>query len=577
MERKRQAWLAWASVSLLAVLCAVVAVLQYRWIGGISEAERQRLQSHLQVQLDSLRRNFNDAIVSPARALLPDNDLIDRSGWEVAFGYQYTRWKQSHAPLFRQIGVAVPRDGSLAHYNMDLESGRLVESAWPAGWNSLRDRLTARLNRVPLGPHDARDYALFELPRFGPDPGGGMHEQEWLILELDLAYIRGTLVPELLARYLPDYDAEIAVNQAPDVIVYPAAETANQRIGPKADASVTLLDNPGGGRGEPGGPPPGANFQGGRPLGMDFEKGPGRRGFGGPPAPPAQRVQVEPWRLSVRHKSGSLEALVRQTRLRNLIVSAGLLLLIVATSAMLVRFSRQAQRLAEMQMDFVAGVSHELRTPLTVIRTAAFNLRGKMSHMPEQVERYGRLIQDEAEKLGALMEQVLSFSRTRAGAAIREPAPVPVSELIDRCLDSAIRGKQQSGLVVEKQIPADLPCVLADEMALRHALLNLIENAVKYGTEGSNWIGIFASEVADAKGPAVEIRIADRGPGIPHDELERIFDPFFRGRRALRDQLHGTGLGLSIVKKTIEAHGGSVRAHSTPGSLTEFILRLPLI
>ena len=95
------------------------------------------------------------------------------------------------------------------------------------------------------------------------------------------------------------------------------------------------------------------------------------------------------WTLMVRHRSGSLEKLVEQARRRNLALSAGLLLLIVATVATLVRFSRQAQRLAELQINFVAGVSHELRTPLTVIRTAAYNLRGRMAERPEHVERYG--------------------------------------------------------------------------------------------------------------------------------------------------------------------------------------------
>jgi signal transduction histidine kinase len=281
------------------------------------------------------------------------------------------------------------------------------------------------------------------------------------------------------------------------------------------------------------------------------------------------------WSLLVRHKAGSLEALVERARVRNLAISGGLLLLIVATVAMLVRFSRQAQRLAELQMSFVAGVSHELRTPLTVIRTAAFNLRGKLSQQPGQVERYGTLIQGESEKLTALVEQVLDFAKAEAGAAIRQREPAAVAELIEQSVQSSQALAEKAGVVVEKQIAPGLPRILADETAMRHALQNLIDNALKYGAGGSSWVGISARAVGDGAGQAVEITVTDRGRGIPRDEQKHIFDPFFRGRGAVEDQIHGTGLGLDIVKRTVEAHGGSVRVRSTPGKITEFTLRIP--
>jgi signal transduction histidine kinase len=90
-------------------------------------------------------------------------------------------------------------------------------------------------------------------------------------------------------------------------------------------------------------------------------------------------------------------------------------------------------------------------------------------------------------------------------------------------------------------------------------------------------MGIRAAAATDANGPAVAIHVADRGPGIPTDEQKHVFDPFFRGRRAVQDQVHGTGLGLSLVKKIVEAHGGTVAVHSGPGKGTEFVLRLPAV
>jgi signal transduction histidine kinase len=276
--------------------------------------------------------------------------------------------------------------------------------------------------------------------------------------------------------------------------------------------------------------------------------------------------------LLVRHHAGSVEEIVARARLRNIALSGSILLLILATVTWLFRISRQAQRLAELQMNFVAGVSHELRTPLTVIRTAAFNLRGKIATRPDQVERYGRLIQDESEKLAVLVEQILRYGSSRTGRVIREREPVSMELLIEEGVRSS---RVSPELVLEKHLAPGLPLVLADEQALKHALRNLIDNAVKYGTEGNNWIGVFACTVEDEHGQAVEFRVADRGPGIPFEEQPHIFDPFFRGRRAVQDQIHGTGLGLNLVKKIVEAHGGTISVRSEPMKGTEFTVRIP--
>jgi len=130
---------------------------------------------------------------------------------------------------------------------------------------------------------------------------------------------------------------------------------------------------------------------------------------------------------------------------------------------------------------------------------------------------------------------------------------------------------------VDTEIQPGLPSVLGDSMALRHALQNLINNAVKYGTDGVKWIGLFARATSGVSGNMIEIRVQDRGPGIPREEQGHIFDAFFRGRRAVRDQIHGTGLGLNLVKKIVEAHGGTVDVQSEPGAGTTFIVKLPAL
>jgi signal transduction histidine kinase len=279
--------------------------------------------------------------------------------------------------------------------------------------------------------------------------------------------------------------------------------------------------------------------------------------------------------MSVRHRAGSLEAVVSQARWRNLAVTAGVLILMAASVGALVRYTRRAQKLAGLQMDFVAGVSHELRTPLTVIHTAAHNLRGVVTHNPAQVERYGALIQQESGRLKDLVEQVLQFAGAQAGRAIQTREPLSIEKVIEESLESSKAVIQETRCVVEKNIDAGLPRVLGDPMALKHAVENLLANAAKYGSAGGNWIGVSASKTGDSGRAAVEIRVADHGPGIPEDEREHVFEPFFRGRRAVQDQIHGAGLGLNLAKKIVEAHGGSIRLNNAPAQGAEFIVRIP--
>jgi signal transduction histidine kinase len=392
----------------------------------------------------------------------------------------------------------------------------------------------------------------------------GPPDGERLLLEFDPAYLRERLFPDYVNRYLTDsgrldYDVEVVAAARPSPVIYETLMDAANPIGASADAEVRLL-------GPRMGPVPfgGSPFRRPPPDGRPDEPGFGAPGEPGPPPEPGM------WVLRVRHRAGSLEALVQQVRLRNLTVSSGLLLLILVTALMLVRFSRQAQRLAELEMNFVAGVSHELRTPLTVIHTAAFNLRGKLAQQPEQVEKYGALIQRESSKLGALVEQVLRFAS--AGRVARKPEPIDVAALIERSLPP---GGENADLTIEKQLPADLPAVLADAEAASLALRNLVDNAIKHGTADGRWIGIAATPVPSREGLAVEISVSDHGPGIPADELEHVFEPFFRGQYAIAEQIHGTGLGLSLVKRMVETQGGSVRVESEPGRGAVFFIRLP--
>ena len=150
---------------------------------------------------------------------------------------------------------------------------------------------------------------------------------------------------------------------------------------------------------------------------------------------------------------------------------------------------------------------------------------------------------------------------------------VLVEQLIDDALSASAQVIGESGCRVERDLPSAPFAVIGDATALQHVLQNLIANAAKYGAIGG-WIGISAAPSADKPGQ-VEICVADKGMGISKSETGQIFEPFFRGKKAVEDQIHGTGLGLSLAKRIVEGNAGNIFVKSEIGKGSQFIVRLP--
>jgi signal transduction histidine kinase len=139
----------------------------------------------------------------------------------------------------------------------------------------------------------------------------------------------------------------------------------------------------------------------------------------------------------------------------------------------------------------------------------------------------------------------------------RDKEPVRIDTVIQEGVAACRHVLEKTGCTVEFNTPSELPLVLADGAALSQVIQNLVENAAKHGGDRSKWIGISANPITNRATLSIQIRVTDRGKGIPRDERKYIFDPFFRGDRAMRDQIHGTGLGLNLVKQIVDAHGGA--------------------
>jgi two-component system phosphate regulon sensor histidine kinase PhoR len=294
--------------------------------------------------------------------------------------------------------------------------------------------------------------------------------------------------------------------------------------------------------------------------------------MGAPPGPPgARREAREAWRLIVAHRAGSLSAAVAKTRARNLAIGLGVLALLGGSAAFLAVAGHRARALARQQVTFVAAVSHELRTPLAAIRSAGQNLADGVVNDPEQVRRYGAMVQREGERLTALVEQTLELSGMLGRGRSVRLEEVDPAHLVDEVL-SEVRPREP----VEVDVPPGLGPVVADGVALRSALRNLVDNALKHGA--GRGVAVHA-RMAGMAGGARELQLVveDGGPGVPSGEAEHLFEPFYRGAAAREQGVPGSGLGLSLVRHVAEAHGGRVSVGAGPGGRgVAFTLHLPL-
>jgi signal transduction histidine kinase len=277
------------------------------------------------------------------------------------------------------------------------------------------------------------------------------------------------------------------------------------------------------------------------------------------------------WMVAVQHREGSLEAAVDSFRVRNLGVSLGVLALLAAALAMIVVSTRRSQRLAELQMGFVAGVSHELRTPLAVIRSAADNLADGLISSEDQVRKYGSLIRDEGRRLTDMVEQTLAFASAQSGRREYKSERIDAAELIESVAKENADAAAAAGFTVETNIAPGLQPVRGDAAALRQCVSNLLRNAFKYGGD-QRWAALSAQP---GNGETI-IRVEDRGIGIEPADLPHVFEPFYRGRQASENQTPGSGLGLSLARDAVEAMGGRLSVESRVGRGSVFSLSLPV-
>ena len=377
----------------LVALLGLLAILQYRWLGQVSEAEHERMSANLHTAITNFANDF-DREIARVFFYFHLSPRVAAASRTKHLAEQYDLW-QDDSPnpgLVRALFLARRDDaGRFGLMRLDPATGRFESTSWMAELDPLQKHLQdlrvagpPRREPIPLIVRDDIPALVIPAHRSGPRNRFGNRRERFtrpgldafVIVQLALPYIEDTFLPELANRYFEargELDYELVVFRADDsrTIIFQSTPGTPFLAG---DASARLL-----------GPvrvddlhrlwlETGFGGEGARRLystgGQPFGRGRGRR----TPFPDTELEQVGAWQLIVRHRAGSLEAAVSQARRRNLAVSLGVLALLAVSVAMIVLSTQRAQRLAKQQVEFVAGVTHELQTPLAVIRSAGQNL-----------------------------------------------------------------------------------------------------------------------------------------------------------------------------------------------------------
>jgi signal transduction histidine kinase len=595
-DRQKVSWQLIAG-AVLGVLLIALAVLQYRWIGEVGEAERARMRAGLQTRAADFSQEFDRELTRFYLAFHLEPDAADRDpARSVAEGLDTVQSMPAGAGLVREVFLLEARgsrDAVLQRF--DPSTHAMQPAEWPPALVEWRARA---FRQGPPGPAaglpifmaDAVDASapalIIPVPFIRriddgaghvavvPNPGAAARS---LIVWLDADRLRQQLLEPLIAKYFgaaqdSEYAVSIVQRDKPSNVVYSSApQTIDERsadvVSGLFDLRLEEMTHVAGVVSDHALPAPARATRDRVAITIV------RRGSAGD----ASRALITSsgsqgaWQLRARYRSGSLETIVAGSRRRNMAITFAILGLLGAAFALVIAASQRQRRLARQQMEFVASVSHELRTPLAVICSAGENLADGVVSDSAQVKTYGSLIETEGRRLGDMVERVLLFAGIGSGSRTSVRADVDLVRVVDDAVAgiSGEAGARQVAIEVHRAV--SLPALLGDAEALRSAVQNIIGNAVKYSPAGAT-VDVAVELLNDA---IVRIRVADRGIGIDREDLPHIFQPFYRGRRALDSQVRGTGIGLSVVLHVVRSHGGDVHIDSRAGEGTTVTIVLP--
>jgi len=571
-------------------LLPIMAYFQYTWLGQLSEAETVRTRSNLKISADRFSEDFDGKLTMIYETFQIEAGL---NGVKSLPTYLFSRYQEFNNSsntdsLIEEIYFLTLTGGKETMlFRLDLSNGSGLKSDWPPWLTFIQKALLSgghdivmqlmQFTQTPwleekqiIITSDAPPL-LFDTPK--------MQDFHLVMIVLNYAFLQKRLLPALVEKHFGgfedlEFDLAIVHKGDPEKLFYQSDPSGVPKDFSNADVRTDLgrwrmrgifiatavtnkaqinvqeftqsVDN--------------AEIS----LKVIKQDSIEKKEFSR-----YSISKIPRWELLVRHHSGSLEAAIAATHLRNLLISYGILALLGISIFMVYILSVRAKRLANQQMEFVAGVSHELRTPLSIIRSAGENLADGVGHS----RQYGRLIRDEGRRLTELVEQVLTFAGIQNGRQPLIRQKCNINTMILEILGHFDEEFKTAGASVKSDLGENLPEIQCDLNGMSMVIKNIISNALKY----TRHIAIIhLTTKFNPHDKVISIGISDNGMGIGSDEIDHIFEPFFRSRAAVDAQIRGTGLGLSLARKIVELHEGTISVSSKPAEGCSFEIILPV-
>ncbi|HLV85375.1 MAG TPA: ATP-binding protein [Candidatus Sulfotelmatobacter sp.] len=594
----------------MAALLVTVGVLQYRWTSQITEATETRMGNNVESLMLDWHLDFYQRFAAICVALQVGPDSGEHDDW-IAYRERYNNWKRiaNHPAFIRNLYIwetsqpsrpRLLRFGSaqtpLEEVNPPDAVGRLLERLRDRSadinealraWEFAKEDEQAPQQLQERGRNVSRDTPLTgwqfdqSIPAivhplihhaYGDEKEEQRRAVDWIVVVLDMTALRQGILPDVTQKYVANdqYELGVTIGGEAGQLIYASDELANSSLPAHVDATMNIF-----------GPPPESTegyfwqaFKNGNSLtGLEWHS------FSGPVWFPVLQYgrEQQPWTLILKNQNGPLLTAVGQLRRRNLIISAMVLLLLLGGMGVVAVATHRAQRLAKLEMEFVASVSHELRTPLSAIFSAGENISDGLIEGKAALMRYGSIITGQATQLIDLVDQVLLFAGTRDGSKHYLLRPLPIEEIVRAVQENVAALVLEAGATIHVVLEENLPHVLGDRGALIRCLQNLVTNAIKYSPPNCE---IEIGAAAKRDGSVVReigIYVRDHGVGIACADLPHIFEPFYRSPQVISAQIHGTGLGLALAKGIAEAMGGGLSVVSEIGKGSTFTIHLPVL
>jgi signal transduction histidine kinase len=484
-------------------LLAGLAVVQYRWLGDVSAAERERMRANLQTRATDLAEAFDGEVTRTFVAFRVDPARFDRDP-AASMSEAYSQWRSASMipSLVRAIYVVDQRDReSEVLKRFDAGKVTLATVPWPSElreWMMRLKTIAPVLESSPLVLGDAVAASIPALIVAVPhvrqstetdgrrrvliDPSSLTRA---IVVQLDGDQLRRQLLEPLVAKYFrlvspSDYILTIVRRDDPSRVVFSSepgqaidARTADVTIG-LFDLRIDELD-----RRAPSSKQ-GPGIHGETRFTIVRRANDSRRllmtGTGNQGA----------WLMFARYRTDSLDALVASSRRRNFAIVVAVLGLLGGSVMLIIASADRQRRLARQQMEFVAAVSHELRTPLAIICSAGENLADGLITDTDQVKRYGAMMKTEGRRLTGMVERVMRFAGFTSRGRTRPHASIDVPAMIASAIEATSADAEDRHVTVSVHLSGVLPPLIGDAEALRSAMQNVVDNAVKYSPAGGS-------------------------------------------------------------------------------------------